>query len=248
MAKPVKKQWVSLGRDFAVNPKVRQDLGECIWLYLYMVDKANWETGTIIGWKDADEAAALELNPRTVKDQRQKLDRLGYIDFIQRQRDHDVIIRDWHVPGHWDTIVNPSVHGPKDEVPTDTLSVPQSPVPTNTLNVHQTVPTNTPARSPSVPFHTVQKSDNNIVVPSQEHGQQTERAVGEHVMYLGTEEPAACPQCHTGMVVVKARRSDNKKFLGCSRYVEGCRWTGDIDQKIMRPPKTVVFEDGSASI
>jgi hypothetical protein len=88
---------------------------------------------------------------------------------------------------------------------------------------------------------------NDVVVPSQEHEEQTP-AVGEHVMYFGTEEPAACPQCHTGMVVVKARRSDNKKFLGCSRYGEGCRWTGDILTKIMRPPKTVVFEDGSVSI
>ena len=92
-----------------------------------------------------------------------------------------------------------------------------------------------------------QEKRNLVVAPSQEHEQQTP-AVGEHVMYFGTEEPATCPQCHTGMVVVKARRSDNKKFLGCSRYGEGCRWTGDILTKIMRPPKTVVFEDGGISI
>ena len=35
-----------------------------------------------------------------------------------------------------------------------------------------------------------------------------------------------CPECHRGHVVPRARRSDGRPFWGCSRFSEGCGWTG----------------------
>jgi hypothetical protein len=73
-------------------------------------------------------------------------------------------------------------------------------------------------------------------------------AAGDSVFYQGTQEPVICPTCHIGVITVRTRRSDSKKFLGCSRYREGCKWTGEVGQIFHKPREAVVFEDGSASV
>ena len=241
-----KKQFTQLPYEYCHSPR-HSEISECFYLLNCLYGMADYETGVVYGWTDQSAADALGMKKRTIKDQRQKLDRLGYIDCQQRRDYQDITLRDWHVPGHWDTIVNPSVHVSKEDTEMSPLDEKDTGV-----SYQEDTKEDTKDITSSVPLSS--KSENKkhkdvVVSPkSDEQGHEPQPPeVGEHVMYFGTEEPAACPQCHVGMVVVKVRRSDGKKFLGCSNYPT-CKWTGDVLGKIMKPRSTPMNEDDSAYI
>jgi len=43
----MKKQWISIKRGLIRDPKHRIVMGECVWLFQYMIDIADWNTGKI---------------------------------------------------------------------------------------------------------------------------------------------------------------------------------------------------------
>ena len=55
-----------------MEPKHRDKLGIRIWLYLYILDQADWDTGEVLEWRDGDAADGLQMPKRTVRQQRQQ--------------------------------------------------------------------------------------------------------------------------------------------------------------------------------
>lgn len=74
----MKKTWIKVKRGL-LEPKHRDRLGIRIWLYFYILDQADWDTGSVLEWRDADAADDLKMQKRTVRQQRQQLMDDGYI-------------------------------------------------------------------------------------------------------------------------------------------------------------------------
>jgi hypothetical protein len=93
-----KKNWIYIKRGLSIDPKHRETMGMCVWLFMLIVDSADWETGIMYDWKDADIAGEMSLNPRTIRDWRQKLDAAGYISCVQKQHNLEIVIHNWNNP------------------------------------------------------------------------------------------------------------------------------------------------------
>ena len=65
---------------------------------MYMLDKADWDTGTIFGWKDKDEAEDFGMPWRTLQQQRQQLESDDYITCEQKPYYQNIIIHNWTNP------------------------------------------------------------------------------------------------------------------------------------------------------
>lgn len=93
----MKKTWIKIKRGL-LEPKHRDALGIRIWLYLYMLDNVDWETGTIPNWTDKAAAKELQMSIRTLTTQRQELEDAGYISCIQKVRSQTITINNWTNP------------------------------------------------------------------------------------------------------------------------------------------------------
>lgn len=98
----VKKHWIYFKREFVTEPAHQRELGDRIWLYLYMLDRADWTTGIIYDWKDRDAAAELGMSIFTLRYQRKAIEHSGYISKIQHKRSTDIIIHNWINPRRYD--------------------------------------------------------------------------------------------------------------------------------------------------
>jgi len=103
-------------RSGILDPRHIQSMGAAIWLYLYVLDHADWETGTINNYTDGDAADALGMPARTVRKYRQTLQENGYIEAKQGLHAQRIIVSNWINPkngnSHGDTPMSPSgVHG-----------------------------------------------------------------------------------------------------------------------------------------
>lgn len=93
-----KKHWISVKRGLSEDPKHREQMGMAVWGFLHMIDRADWETGTVYDWRDKDEADDMGLNERTLRDWRQRLAEKGYISCKQNRRGLDIKIYNWINP------------------------------------------------------------------------------------------------------------------------------------------------------
>ena len=96
-----KKSWVKVKRGI-LQPKHRMQLGVRIWLYLHILDRADWETGKVLEWRDADEASDLEMPIKTLRNQRAKLEEDGYISCVRGQHHQVITIHRWINPRKYD--------------------------------------------------------------------------------------------------------------------------------------------------
>jgi len=96
-----RKTWIKIKRGL-LQPKHRLAIGECIWLYFHILDRANWKTGAVEQWKDEAEAEELEMSLRTLRHQRKKLEKAGYIKAEKRQHYQRIIIHKWINPRKYD--------------------------------------------------------------------------------------------------------------------------------------------------
>ena len=87
---PAKKSYLKVKTGLFLDPIHRNRIGSRLWLYMYILHLANWETGIIDYWKDGDAAKTLDLPKRTIKDQRQGLEESGYISCLVKGQ-HQVI-------------------------------------------------------------------------------------------------------------------------------------------------------------
>lgn len=106
-----KKHWIYIKRGLSEDPKHRAAMGECIWLYMHIIDRADWETGIAYGWKDKQEAADMGMTVDTLRAQRQKLEKLDYIRCKQKQHDQDIYIMEWKNPRDYGS----ETKNPRDE-------------------------------------------------------------------------------------------------------------------------------------
>jgi hypothetical protein len=93
-----KKHWIYIKRGLSEDPKHRAAMGECVWLYLHIIDRADWEKGITYDWKDEAEAADMGMPVRTLREQRRKLDDLWYISCVQLRHNQNIIIKRWINP------------------------------------------------------------------------------------------------------------------------------------------------------
>src|SRR3990167_4925043 len=104
----MKKNWIYLKRGLSQDPKHRENMGPRVWLYLHLIDRADWETGIVYGWKDKDEAADMCMEWRTLQRQRQELQELGYITCRKGRGHQDITVYNWTNPKNYSgEVVNP---------------------------------------------------------------------------------------------------------------------------------------------
>ena len=96
-----KKHWISVKRGLSEDPKHRQAMGEAIWLFLHIVDAADWETGIVYDWKDRSIACDMSLSTATVRGWRDRLADKGYITCVQKQHSLDIVIHNWIDPRNY---------------------------------------------------------------------------------------------------------------------------------------------------
>ena len=94
----MKRNWIKV-RNGLLDPKHVEKLGFCpTLLYLYILDTANWETGSIKGWKDREVALELDVPTWKVKEYRMRLKDEGYISCQQILHGQDITIDKWMTP------------------------------------------------------------------------------------------------------------------------------------------------------
>lgn len=93
-----KKTWLLIKRGLVKEPKHREAIGNKIWLYMHIIDRADWETGKVFDWRDKDEADDMGMSWRTLQSQRQELESLGYIECKQEEDRQTITITKWVNP------------------------------------------------------------------------------------------------------------------------------------------------------
>lgn len=106
-----KKHWIYIKRGLSEDAKHRAAMGECIWLYMHIIDRADWETGIAFDWKDKEEAVGMSMPVDTLRRQRQKLQELDYIRTEQKQHSQNIFIMEWKNPRSYDS----ETRNPRDE-------------------------------------------------------------------------------------------------------------------------------------
>src|SRR3990167_1858742 len=96
-----KKNWLMVKRGLSEDPKHREAIGNRIWLFLHLIDRADWETGVVNDWRDKDEADDMGLEWRTLQRQRQELHELGYITCKKGKDKQSIIIHEWVNPKNY---------------------------------------------------------------------------------------------------------------------------------------------------
>lgn len=94
----MRKYWIFVKCGLSRDPKHRAAMGECVWLYLHILDRADFETGIVFDWKDEDEAKEMGMQVDTLRHQRRKLAELDYITCRQRQHNLEIVIHNWVNP------------------------------------------------------------------------------------------------------------------------------------------------------
>lgn len=93
----MKRTWIKV-KSGLLTPEHVERIGPRIWLFLYMLDRADWPTGTISGWTDKDAGDALGMSEGTVRDQRRLLARDGYVVCRRKFQASQVLVVKWVNP------------------------------------------------------------------------------------------------------------------------------------------------------
>lgn len=97
----MKKNWITIKRGLSEDPKHRERMGNRVWLFLHLIDRADWETGKVYDWRDEEEAEDMVMNWRTLQRQRQELADLGYISCKSNGRGQEITIYNWTNPRNY---------------------------------------------------------------------------------------------------------------------------------------------------
>lgn len=94
----MKRNWIKV-RNGLLDPKHIEALGFCpTILYLYILDNANWNDGSINGWKDREVAIELGVPSWKVREYRTRLKDAGYISCQPVLYGQDIVINKWMTP------------------------------------------------------------------------------------------------------------------------------------------------------
>jgi len=93
----MKKTWIKVKRGL-LEPKHVIRLGTRFPYYLYLLDKADWDEGQVLFYRDQDAADELGLPLSTIRKQRRQLADDKYIQ-VEQKHDHQIItINNWTNP------------------------------------------------------------------------------------------------------------------------------------------------------
>jgi len=115
----MKKQWISVPCGLSRDPKHRQAMGESVWLFLHMLDRADWESGKVMEWKDEAEADEMGMPVRTLREHRRKLEELDYISCAQKQYGQEITIHNWTSPREYSGNVTNKKQGSSEASPSE---------------------------------------------------------------------------------------------------------------------------------
>lgn len=93
-----------------LEPKHIFQIGSAIWLYLYILNRADWKTGKIFDWRDSDAAVDLGVYVQSIRNQRNRLQSGNYISSVQKYHRLEITINNWHDPA--EKVINEN-HGDK---------------------------------------------------------------------------------------------------------------------------------------
>lgn len=96
-----KKHWIYIKRGLSEDPKHRERIGQAIWCFMHIIDRADWETGIVYDWRDKDEAVDMGVNVRTLREWRRTLDENNYITCKQEQHGQQIVIHNWLNPRNY---------------------------------------------------------------------------------------------------------------------------------------------------
>ena len=94
-----KRTFIKVRRGI-LDSKHRMKLGEAWYLYLFILDSVNWETGTIYEWRDADIAELLGVYLPTLRNHRKRLETEEYIVVNQKQHCLEITVCKWQNPSN----------------------------------------------------------------------------------------------------------------------------------------------------
>jgi hypothetical protein len=131
---PKKKLYIAVKCGLIEDAKHREAMGNRLWVYLYMLNRTDWDAGQIWDWRDKDEAEAMSINLRTLRIQRQELADLGYIT-CQRHGNHQIIIiNNWTNPRSYSgKIINQSTQKTALKSAEKTVLLPDKSTPESTV-------------------------------------------------------------------------------------------------------------------
>ena len=121
----MKKTWIKIKRGI-LEPKHIEKLGQAWYLYFYILDQADWETGSVKYWKDEYASDELEKPLSLVREHRKSLEKEGYITCVKGQHDQTIIIHNWTDPRRYDGVVLNKTESEEKEDLSNVQSSPQS--------------------------------------------------------------------------------------------------------------------------
>lgn len=118
------RTWIKVKQGI-LEKKHRDAMGSAVWLYLYMLDIVNWDTGVIPEWKDRVHSVDADMNIETLRKHRVKLYDEGYITCHQHHDDQTIILHNYTNPREYsgevyneDGVVQSEVKNSKRTTPT----------------------------------------------------------------------------------------------------------------------------------
>jgi DnaD/phage-associated family protein len=96
-----KKTWIKIKRGI-LEPKHITKLGQAWYLYFYILDNADWETGTIKEWKDEYASQDLEKPIGMIREHRKHLVAEEYITCEKKRYSQTITIHNWTNPRRYD--------------------------------------------------------------------------------------------------------------------------------------------------
>lgn len=102
-----KKSWISV-KIGMIDPKHQKAIGSAVWLFLYILDNADWETGIVEGYTDKQAGNELGIPKDTIIKHRRKLQAGEYITCKKNDYDQTITIHNWTDPRKYSgKILNP---------------------------------------------------------------------------------------------------------------------------------------------
>ena len=96
-----RKTWIKVKRGI-LEPKHIEKLGNAWYLYFYILDNADWETGTIKEWKDEYASQDLEKPIGMIREHRKHLVTEEYINCEKKRYSQTITIHNWTNPRRYD--------------------------------------------------------------------------------------------------------------------------------------------------
>ena len=100
----MKKTWIKVKRGL-LEPKHIMKLGPAWYLYLYILDNADWETGQLFEWKDKFAADELGKPLGLIRKHRKLLIEEKYISSELKKSYQIITIKNWTDPRKYDGVV-----------------------------------------------------------------------------------------------------------------------------------------------